>query len=301
MSSSAQPGPGMALFIRVLGVAVLSTTIVFVKLCGERGIHLTEIMFWRQFLTVPIVGFWLWGSKSLGTLRTTRFPAHLRRAVFGMIAMTFVFWSVQLLPLAEAQTLGFTGPFWATLLAMVLLREKVGLWRWSALGLGFMGILVITQPGHSHIPTLGITVGLIAAFLVALLSIMIKDLNRTERPLAIVFWFALLSSPMMAVFLPFVTTTHDAYEWGLLVAMGVSGAIGQILLTLALRYGAVSAVIVMDYSGLVWATLYGWLFWNNLPPATTWLGMPLIVAAGLLIAWREHALARERYATTPAA
>lgn len=301
MTSSTQPGPGMALFIRVLGVAALSTTIMLVKLCGERGIQLTEIMFWRQFVTVPIVGLWLWGTKSLHTMRTNRFPAHLRRAVFGMTAMTFVFWSVQLLPLAEAQTLSFTGPFWATLLAMVLLREKVGLWRWTALGFGFLGILIITQPGKSHIPVLGVAVGLIAAFLVALLSIMIKDLNRTERPLAIVFWFSLLSSPMMAVFLPFTMTEHDPTGWALLFAMGLSGAIGQILLTLALRYGAVSAVIVMDYTGLVWATLFGWLIWDHLPPFTTWLGMPLIVAAGLLIAWREHALARERYATTPTA
>ncbi len=296
----AQPGPGMALFLRILGVAALSTTIMFVKLCGEKGIHLTEIMFWRQFVTIPIAGLWLWGSRSLGTLRTNRFPAHLRRAFFGMCAMTFVFWSVQLLPLAEAQTLSFTGPFWATLLAMILLKEKVGPWRWSALGLGFMGILIITQPGSAHIPLLGIAVGLIAAFLVALLSIMIKELNRTERPLAIVFWFSVLSSPMMALFLPFTMVPHDAEAWGLLLAMGLSGAAGQVLLTLALRYGAVSAVIVMDYTGLVWATLYGWLIWDQFPTSATWLGMPLIVAAGLIISWREHRLARERYATMAA-
>lgn len=294
-------GPGTALFIRVLGVAALSTTIMFVKLCGERGIALTEIMFWRQFVTVPIVGGWLWHTGSLGTLRTTRFPAHLRRAAFGMTAMTFVFWSVQLLPLAEAQTLSFTGPFFATLLAMVLLKERVGIWRWTALALGFCGIWVITQPGQSHMPALGVAVGLVAAFLVALLSIMIKDLNRTERPLAIVFWFSLLSSPMMAIFLPVTMTPHDATGWGLLLALGVSGAIGQILLTLALRYGAVSAVIVMDYTGLIWATLYGYLIWNQLPPASTWTGAPLIVAAGLLIAWREHTLRRERIASTVAA
>lgn len=301
MTPAPRYGPGMALLIRILGVAALSTTIMLVKLCGERGIHLTEIMFWRQFVTIPTVGLWLWATKSLHTLRTNRFSAHLRRSAFGVLAMTFVFGAVQLLPLAEAQTLSFTGPFWATLLAMVMLREKVGLWRWSALGLGFLGILVITQPGQSHIPLLGVAVGLTGAFLVALASILIKDLNRTERPLAIVFWFSLLASPMTAVFLPFFMTQHDLVGWALLVGMGFCGAIGQVLLTLALRYGAVSAVIVMDYTGLVWATLFGWLIWDHLPPFTTWLGMPLIVAAGLLIAWREHALARERYATTPAA
>jgi drug/metabolite transporter (DMT)-like permease len=214
--------------------------------------------------------------------------------------MTFVFWSVQLLPLAEAQTLAFTGPFWATLLAMVMLKEKIGKWRWSALALGFIGILVITQPGQSHIPLLGVVVGLIAPMLVALLSIMIKDLNRTERPLAIVFWFSVLSAPMMALFLPFFMTAHDATGWALLTALGLSGAIGQILLTLALRYGAVSAVIVMDYTGLIWVTIYGWLVWDQLPTTATWFGAPLIVAAGLIIAWREHSLARTRAALSVA-
>ncbi len=300
MSASPHHGPGAALIIRVLGVFALSTTILLVKLCGERGIHLTEIMFWRQFTTVPIVGVWLWRTNSLGTLRTDRFPAHLRRAVFGMMAMTFVFGSAQMLPLAEAQTLAFTGPFFATLLAMIILKEKVGWWRWTGLLLGFGGILIIARPGHSDIPPLGVAIGLTAAFLVALLSIMIKDLNRTDRPLAIVFWFSLLSSPMVGAFLPFTMTAHDAESWWLLLALGITGAIGQILLTLALRYGAVSAVIVMDYSGLIWATLYGWLVWDQVPTRSTWFGAPLIIAAGLIIAWREHRLARTRAALSVA-
>jgi len=210
-----------------------------------------------------------------------------------MVAMSFAFGAVKLLPLAEAQTLNFAGPFFATLLAMVLLKERIGKWRWGALALGFAGILIITQPGQSHIPAFGVAVGLTASFLIALLSIMIKELNRTERPLAIVFWFGVLSTPMMAVFLPFYMSAHDWVGWSLLLGLGISGAIGQILLTLALRHGAVSSVIVMDYTGLVWATLYGWWFFDKLPPASTWLGAPLIIAAGLLIAWREHRRAKE--------
>ena len=92
--------------------------------------------------------------------------------------------------------------------------------------------------------------------------------------------------------LPFVMTAHDTTSWLLLLGIGLAGALGQLLLTAALRFGTVASVIVMDYSGLFWATLNGWALFGMLPPATTWLGAPLIVAAGLIIAWREHRLTR---------
>jgi len=107
-----------------------------------------------------------------------------------------------------------------------------------------------------------------------------------------VFYFALFSAPLAALSLPFVATAHDPQGWLLLLGIGLAGALGQLLLTAALRFGTVASVIVMDYSGLFWATLYGWLLFETLPPPSTWLGAPLIVAAGLIIAWREHRLVR---------
>lgn len=295
MNATMQHRPVAALMVRVAGVLALSTTVMLVKLSNDRGVHLAEILFWRQFLTVPITLLWLSAVSNLGVLKTNRFRDHLGRAMLGMIAMAFAFGSVILLPLAEAQTLNFTVPIFATVLAMFLLGERIGKWRWSALCLGFGGIIIITEPGGAnHIPPIGVAVGLTAAFMIALLSIIIKELNRTERPIAIVFWFASLSCPLMALSLPFVMTSHDMITWALLLALGLCGGIGQILLTVALRYGAVSSVVVMDYTGIIWATLYGWLLWDQLPPTSTWLGAPLIVAAGLVIAWREHTLARAR-------
>jgi drug/metabolite transporter (DMT)-like permease len=160
--------------------------------------------------------------------------------------------------------------------------------------LGFVGVLVIAQPGSGHIPLFGALVALTGAFMVALISIQVADLGRTEQSLTIVFWFAALSSPVLALSLPFMMRGHDSAGWWLLLGIGLSGAAGQVLLTAALRFGAVASVIVMDYSSLFWATLYGWLIWDQLPPASTWLGVPLIVGAGLVIAWREHKLHRAR-------
>jgi drug/metabolite transporter (DMT)-like permease len=284
--------PLLALLIRLGAIAALATMSALVKLAAESGIHLLEIMFWRQFLTIPMVLAWVMATGGIRMLATRRPGTHFLRGLYGTIGMVLTFGAIILLPLAEATTINFTVPIWAVLLSILLLKEKVGVWRWSAVLLGFAGILVIAQPGGGHYPLFGVLVGLGAAFMIALISIQVADLNRTDKPLTIVFYFACVSTPITAVALPFVMTAHDTHGWLLLLGIGLAGVLGQLLLTAALRFGKVASVIVMDYSGLFWATLYGWLLFGMLPPATTWFGAPLIVLAGLIIAWREHRLTR---------
>jgi drug/metabolite transporter (DMT)-like permease len=284
--------PLLALLIRLGAIGALSTMGAFIKLASQHGIHLLEIMFWRQFITIPIALAWVMATSGIGALATKRPGTHALRGIYGTIGMVLNFGAVILLPLAEATTINFTVPIWAVLLSILLLKEKVGVWRWSAVALGFIGILVIAQPGNGHFPLYGALVALGGAFMIALISIQIADLNRTEQPLTIVFYFACVTAPLTALALPFVMKPHDTHGWLLLLAIGLAGSVGQLLLTAALRFGKVASVIVMDYSGLFWATLYGWLLFDMLPPSTTWLGVPLIVAAGLIIAWREHRLTR---------
>lgn len=291
-SSTANHRPLLALLIRLGAIGALGTMSALIKLASQHGIHLLEIMFWRQFLTIPIALAWVLATGGIGMLATRRPGTHFLRGLYGTIGMVLNFGAVILLPLAEATTINFTVPIWAVLLSIVLLKEHVGIWRWSAVALGFAGVLVITQPGSGHIPLFGAMVAMGGAFMIALISIQIADLNRTDMPLTIVFYFALFSAPMTALSLPFVATAHDRDGWLLLAGIGLSGALGQLLLTAALRFGKVASVIVMDYSGLFWATLYGWLLFGMLPPASTWLGAPLVVIAGLVIAWREHRLTR---------
>jgi len=284
--------PLLALLIRLGAIGALATMSALIKLASERGVHLFEIMFWRQFLTIPMVLAWVMATSGLSALATRRPGTHFRRGLYGTVGMVLNFGGVILLPLAEATTINFTVPIWAVLLSILLLKEKVGVWRWSAVAIGFAGILVIAQPGGGHFPLYGALVALGGAFMIALNSIQIADLGRTDKPLTIVFYFALFTTPLAALALPFVMTAHDTGDWLLLLAIGLAGALGQLLLTAALRFGKVASVIVMDYSSLFWATLYGWLLFGMLPPATTWLGAPLIVIAGLVIAWREHRLTR---------
>jgi drug/metabolite transporter (DMT)-like permease len=289
--------PQLALLIRLGAALVLSVMLVFVKLVTESGVTLTETLFWRQLPTVPILLLWFAARGRLRTLGSVRLKAHAGRAMTGTAGMFLNFGAVTLLPLATATTFNFTSAIWAVVLSALLLREKVGPWRWGAVLLGFAGVLVIAQPSGGHIPLFGAAVALMAAFMIALISIQIRDLARTEPPLTIVFWFAAFSVIPLGLAMPFVMSGHTGYQWSLLAGLAVFGLLGQFLLTAALRYGAVASVIVMDYSSLVWATLFGWWAFDRLPPSTTWLGAPLIVGAGLLIAWREHRLSLQRART----
>jgi drug/metabolite transporter (DMT)-like permease len=296
MSSGSHDRPLLALLMRLAGIAGFATMAALIKLASDRGIHIAEIIFWRQLATIPIILAWAAMAGGLSLLATGRPKAHAVRGIYGLVGMILNFGGVILLPLAEATTMNFTAPIWAVVLSVVLLKEKVGVWRFSAVLAGFTGILIIAQPGGGQIPLFGAAVALGGAFMIALISIQIRDLSRTDKPMVIVFWFAVISTLCVAPVLPFVIRYHTAYDWLLLLGIGLSGTWGQLLITFALRYGNVSSVVVMDYSNLIWATLYGWLIFATLPPASTWLGAPLIVAAGLTIAWRERVLHRRRFA-----
>ena len=128
--------------------------------------------------------------------------------------------------------------------------------------------------------------------MVAIVSIQIRDLGRTEPPQATVFYFSLFGTLSLAPLMPFVMIHHNPVQWLELLGIGLAGTIGQLLLTAALRFGTVASVVAMDYTTLIWTTLFGWKIFDQLPPASTWAGAPLIVAAGLLITLREHHASR---------
>lgn len=288
--------PLLALGLRLAAAFVLAALLACVKLASDKGIHLAEIMFWRQLPTIPILFAWFALRGRLDVLATRRTGSHLRRSGFGLVGMAMNFGAATLLPLAVATTLNYSSAIFAVLLSALILREPTGVWRWSAVAMGFAGVVLIAQPWGGELPLFGAAIALGAALMIALISVQLRDLGRTEHPFTIVFYFSLFSVPVLALAMPFVAKAHAPGEWLLLLACGVIGLLGQVLLTAALRYGAVANVIVMDYSGLIWATLFGWLVFTSLPPVSFWFGAPLVVGAGLLIAWREHRLGLARRA-----
>lgn len=263
---------------------------VLIKLGGDRGIPTPEMMFWRQAFAVPVVIAFVAMTANFASLKTKHFSLHATRTVFGLITMSLTFSSYVLLPLAEATTLGFTVPIFATLLSALVLRERTGWHRWGAVLAGFIGVLIVVQPGSGHIPPTGVAIGLSSAFLIGCMSLLIRQMGKTEPPATTVFYFSLLSVPLLAPLLFWFGSSHDAHEWMILAAIGAIGGMAQIALTASLRWAPVSVVIGMDYIALLWSTMFGYLIWDHLPGIATWIGAPIIIISGLYIAWREHRL-----------
>jgi drug/metabolite transporter (DMT)-like permease len=294
--SIASPRPMLAIGLRLLTAVVFATMAMLVKLAGERGVHLVEMIFWRQTITLVLITLGLALVGRLATLRTNRHASHARRAGLGVVGMFFTYGAVLLLPLAEATTLSYTAPFFAVVIAVTMFGEKVGLYRSAAVLIGFLGVLVIMQPGSGgdDVTVFGVIVALIGAAMVAMISFQIQDLNTTETPLSIIFWFTVLTSPVLLLILPFFAGGHDLETWLIVIAMAISGATAQILLTASLRFGSAAVILLIDYTSLLWAIWYGWSVFGRAPPATLWTGAPLIIGAGLLIAYRERVLARAK-------
>lgn len=291
------PGPPpenapLAITLRLGSVVALTLMWAIAKLLSARGVHLVELLFYRQLFAMPVVYAWILWMDGPGGIATRRIDLHMTRTAVGLTSMAFNFGSVTLLPLAESTTIGFTAPIFATIFSALFLREATGVHRWSAVLVGFVGVVIMARPDSAHFPPLGLAIAIGAAVGVATISILLRALARTESPSAIVFWFTLLSVPPLGLLMLWFGQAHDAATWALILALGVCGGVAQLLLTSALRWAPVSVVLPMDYSAIVWAALLGWIFWDTLPIATTWAGAALIVASGLYILLREKKLGR---------
>jgi drug/metabolite transporter (DMT)-like permease len=290
---SATPAPDrliLAVLFRLTSVFALTTMGALIKLAELRGARLAELLFFRQAFALPVVVAATMAGPGLATLRTTRLPAHVLRTTVGLSSMSLMFSALIMLPLAEATTLQFTVPIFATILGAVVLREATGWHRWGAVIVGFFGVVIVAQPGSGHIPLLGAATGLTAALLSATVSILIRHIGKTERPTTTVFYFSLLSLVPLAPLFVMSVGPHDGWTWALLVVIGLTGGVGQIAMTSSLSHAPVAVVVPMDYSGLIWATLYGWVLFSVLPTSMTWVGAPIIIASGLYIVLREHRL-----------
>ena len=265
---------------------------VTIRLADRHGVHLAESLFYRQALALPVVFVWIATTTGIGSIRTRRIGVHATRMAIGMTGMALNFLSYILLLPAEAATIGFTMPIFGTILSALILREATGIHRWSAVLAGFVGVLIMVRPDAGHFPAIGVAVALGGAFITASVSLILRELGRTESAGVIVFWFTLLSLPPLGVAMLFYGQAHDAVTWGLLLLIGVAGGIAQICMTAALRQAPVSVVLPMDYSAIIWTTLLSWAIWGNWPMVTTWVGAALIIGSGLYIAWREHVRAR---------
>lgn len=293
-AASPEARPLLGIGLRIGAVLVIGVMFLLVKIAGNRGVHVAESLFWRQLTGLPVAIAWLWWNKDLASIRTKHPEGHAIRMILGIVAMGLNFTSMILLPMADATTFGFATQIFATILAAIFLAEPTGKYRWGAVMLGFAGILIALRPGYQSVNTTGILVALAGALLTSGTVIQLRRLNRTETPGAIVFWFSLTSIVPLGMAQIFVARSHDAQTWAVITGLSLAGAIAQILLTASLRYGSVATIMTIDYGSLLWTAMLGYVVFADVPSVAVLQGAPLIIGAGLVIAWREQYIARQR-------
>lgn len=257
------------------------------KLASEQGLNAPELVFYRSLFSLPVILFWVLRRESLAALRPNRPLAHVWRCAMGLLTMGLTFQALILLPLADATAINFTAPIFATILSFLILKENVGVHRWIAVFIGFIGVLIVARPGGSSLPLLGVTIALIAAIGQASVTTTLRHLQRSENIAAIVFWFAVSGVLVGGLVMPFFGEWHSAQAMGFALAGGLAGGLGQLLMTASLR-APVSVVTPFDYLQIVAATAYGWMLFSDVPRTHTIVGAALIAGSGLYTALREH-------------
>jgi drug/metabolite transporter (DMT)-like permease len=259
-----------------------------------------QIIFFRNLVAFLPIAVFVHRAGGFRVLRTRQLGAHLQRSVVGVIAMATGFLGYFYLPLGDAVSLEQSGPIFLTALSVPLLGEKVGWRRWAAVGVGFVGVLVMTRPGAGLFNPAAL-LSLTAALCYALAMIAIRRLGRNDGPATTVFYFTLCAVTAGAASLPFAWVTPDARGLALLVAIGLFGGFAQMAMTEAFRIAPVALIAPFNYASLVFAMAFGYAFWGEVPDAFLLAGAAIVVASGLYILHRETTLVRRRRAAAAAA
>ena len=298
--SSGLPTPVRAALLMLGSTMFFGLMVVAIRLASA-SLHAFEIAFFRNFFGL-LVALPLLLRHGPGFLRTTQFPRYLFRCLIGMCSMLAGFWAISHLPLAQAVSLSYSTPLFVTIAAAALLGEQVRARRWTAVILGFIGVLVIVRPGTAEFSTNAL-VAVLAAVLSSIVAIQIKQLSATEPADRIVIYTTLLWVPMSLFPALAAWEWPQGIAWLWVVAAGILGTSGHMLWTRALKLGEVSALTPISFMQLPLVVLFGWWLFDESLDHWTLLGAGIIFAANAYIAHREAVLARraESDASTSAA
>jgi drug/metabolite transporter (DMT)-like permease len=252
-------------------------------LADDRGYHVTQIAFLRYFVCLFIaLGLARMSPQGLGGLHTRRLPGHLWRSVCNLITMLTFYVSLQLIPLPNAVSIGLAAPIFMTMLSIPLLGEKVGPGRWVAVGAGFIGILLIMRP-EGDVIEWGSVSALVSAVFWAFTLVSSRQLSSSESTHTILFYYALTVVIVLGIAMFWFWRTPPLEDALLFLAVGIAGTCGQFCLNQAFRYGEVSMLAPLDYTGLVWAMILGALIWGDWPTTYMLAGSGIVIACCLYI------------------
>ena len=294
----------------ILKLCSVIVFIVMASLIKAAATHVPpgELVFFRSFFAIPVIVVWLILQGQLATGFHAINPlSHVWRGLMGTLAMGMVFAGLAYLPLPEVTAIGYASPLMVVIFAAMFLGEEVRAFRIAAVVLGLLGVLIVLSPRLSIAPglvggqtgagqteTLGAMLVLCGALFAALAQVFVRKLVLTETTTSIVFYFSTTSTVLALITVPFGWVWPTAFEAALLVGAGLLGGVGQILLTSAYREADASLVAPFDYASMLFALGIGFFVFDEVPTLTMLAGAALVVAAGILIIWRERKLGLER-------
>jgi len=249
-------------------------------------LHPFEIAFFRLvFGLLPILPWFI--KLGWAPLKTKRPGLIIFRGVLNLTCMLAFFMALSITPLAEVTVLVFTAPIFATVLAVFIFGEKVGLQRWAAIAFGFLGAVVVLRPGLDGI-SLGSGLALFAAIVWGVCLIIIKSLGKTDSSVTITTYMSVVMAPLSLVPALYFwqTPTMEQLLW--LAGIGIFGGVGQLAMAEALRIGYTHVVMPMDFTRLIWISIIAYLAFAEVPGVYTWAGGAMIFTATAFITWRER-------------
>ena len=277
----------LGIIFMILSVISFSVMDIVVKLMSSHY-PTGQLIFFRGFFGLIPILFIIPKERFGNLLKTEKIKLHLVRAFGGAFAMTFLYLGLKFLPIADAITISFAAPIFATIFSIIFLNEKVRLIRWLAIFFGLTGVIIVLKPGtelftyYSFFPIL-FCIGF------ATISIAIKKLSKTEPDYLIALYFTLVLILFGLVSISMGWKKIDISDIHYLIIIGLSGSIGNIFLTKSIREADISLVTPIKYLSLVFAIIAGWLIFNEIPSILTISGAVLIILSTFVIFKREAA------------
>jgi drug/metabolite transporter (DMT)-like permease len=271
--------------LALLAFAVFSTHDVFIKYLGSIYSPV-QIVFFSVLLGFPIVTLMLMRDQTDGNLRPRRPWWTALRTGAAVVTGVSVFYAFSALPLAQVYAILFAAPLLITVLAIPMLGEKVRLRRWMAVVVGLVGVLIVLRPGQTDLG-LGHLAALAAAVGGALSSIVVRKIGGEERSVVLLLYPMTANFVVMACLLPFVYKPMPLLDLGALGVISAFSFVGALLVILAYRAGEAVIIAPMQYSQIIWATIFGFFFFDETPDLGTMVGASVIIASGIYILIRE--------------
>ena len=307
MASDAQ-NPLHGIMLKVLSVVVFVMMQTCIKSAGP-DLPAGQITFYRSaFALVPIMGYLAFRRELFHAFYTNSLSGHLKRGVLGIMGMICGFYGLVHLPMPDAIALGYSMPLIAVIFAAVFLKETVRLYRWTAVAIGMVGVVIISWPKMTMFSSDGMgseqAMGALAILLGAVLGgfsmIQVRELVRTEKTATIVLYFSLTAALFSIISLPFGWAPLSDYQRLCLIGSGFFGGLGQILLTESYRHADVSTIAPFEYTSIILGIAIAYTLFGDIPAINTLIGTAITVSAGIFIIYREHRLGLERKAARKA-